>query len=59
MHLGVQDNPVPYPDVNTWHQCRDPEVVYAWAMDRQRHNGIDNEIGVVKPPGAKELDHDP
>lgn len=31
----VKDNPVPYPDFNTWHQCRDPEAILAWSKARE------------------------
>ncbi|KAJ4155616.1 hypothetical protein LMH87_000853 [Akanthomyces muscarius] len=31
----VQGNPVPYPDFSTWHQCRDPEEMLAWAKERE------------------------
>lgn len=27
----VKDNPVPYPDFNTWHQCRDVDATVEWA----------------------------
>ncbi|MCJ1330069.1 hypothetical protein MMC10_006750 [Thelotrema lepadinum] len=31
----VEGNPFPYPDFNTWHQCRDPEQILEWALRRQ------------------------
>ncbi len=57
--LGVEGNPNPYPDLNTWHQCRDVEVVHDWAMKKQSNNGIDRVKGVVKASGVKELKADP
>ena len=56
---GVQNNSAPYPDLNTWHQCRNTDVVYDWVMERQERNGIDPVIGVQKRPGLGELAHDP
>jgi hypothetical protein len=26
----IKDNPVPYPDFNTWHQCRDVDATLEW-----------------------------
>ena len=31
----VKDNPTPYPDFNTWHQCRDPEAVLRLAKAQE------------------------
>ncbi|KAJ2976378.1 hypothetical protein NQ176_g4989 [Zarea fungicola] len=31
----VKGNPVPYPDFNTWHQCRDPEAILEWSKQRE------------------------
>ncbi|KAJ6443651.1 Zn(2)-Cys(6) zinc finger domain protein [Purpureocillium lavendulum] len=31
----VEGNPVPYPDFNTWHQCRDHEEILAWAKTQE------------------------
>ena len=34
-HNWVKDYPRPYPDFNTWHQCRDFENVLQWAKDHE------------------------
>ena len=31
----VKDNPFPYPDFNTWHQCRNAEQILDWALEHQ------------------------
>jgi len=31
----VEGNPFPYPDFSTWHRCRSPDAVLAWALERQ------------------------
>lgn len=41
----VKDNPVPYPDFNTWHMCRDPEELLEWSHAREApyHTIVDKE----------------
>ncbi len=34
-HRFVKDYPQPYPDFNTWHQCRNFESVLQWAKEKQ------------------------
>ncbi|KAJ6036866.1 hypothetical protein N7540_001145 [Penicillium herquei] len=34
-HNWVEDYPRPYPDFNTWHQCRNFENVLQWAKDHE------------------------
>ncbi|KAI4179243.1 MAG: hypothetical protein LQ346_007234 [Caloplaca aetnensis] len=34
-HHFVKDYPQPYPDFNTWHQCRNFESVLQWAKEKQ------------------------
>ena len=50
----VEGNPVAYPDFNTWHQCRNPELVLAWALDNAAPitHHIRKTHGVVEMPAA-------
>lgn len=59
LRQGVKGNPTPYPDLNTWHQCRDIETVHNWAMQKWNENGIDPVEGVLKRPGVNELAYAP
>lgn len=45
--------------MNTWHQCRDVEMIHDWAMTKQAANGIDPISGIIKRPGVNELRADP
>ncbi|KAK8042809.1 hypothetical protein PG994_013292 [Apiospora phragmitis] len=34
----VKDNPVPYPEFNTWHQCKNLEEDLAWSKAREAYH---------------------
>lgn len=34
-HRWVKDYPRPYPDFNTWHQCRDFDSALQWTKENQ------------------------
>ncbi|KAI1115235.1 hypothetical protein F5Y14DRAFT_411574 [Nemania sp. NC0429] len=51
----VANNPVAYPDFNTWHSCRDPEEVLALAKNhaapmRQQVRKAGNDVNMPAPP---------
>ena len=47
----VKGNPVPYPDFNTLHYCRDPEEVLKWAKLKE----APITTHVIKHPGIIEM----
>jgi hypothetical protein len=53
----VKNRLVPQPDMNTWHQCRDPEEVLAWAKankptlaERVNKENFPDRIEMPHPP---------
>ncbi|KAI3319117.1 hypothetical protein HD806DRAFT_510042 [Xylariaceae sp. AK1471] len=51
----IANNPVAYPDFNTWHSCRDPEEVLALAKHhaapmRQQVRKTEKDINMPAPP---------
>ncbi|KAI0973734.1 hypothetical protein F4678DRAFT_486889 [Xylaria arbuscula] len=48
----VEENPVAYPDFNTWHSCRDPEAILASAKAREApmRRQVTKTQGIVEMP---------
>ena len=55
MFHWVNNVSTPYPDFNTWHQCRNADLILEWA--------VENAVPVAKPierkQGAIELEEAP
>ncbi|KAI1195937.1 hypothetical protein F5X97DRAFT_326020 [Nemania serpens] len=48
----VADNPVTYPDFNTWHSCRNPEEILAFAKGREApmRQQVTKTQGIINMP---------
>ncbi|KAI1191195.1 hypothetical protein F5B17DRAFT_426840 [Nemania serpens] len=48
----VANNPVPYPDFNTWHSCRNPEEILAFAKEREApmRQQVTKTQGIINMP---------
>lgn len=55
MFHWVKDLAEPYPDFNTWHQCRDSNLILDWALD----NAVPVAQNVKRKSGVVELEEAP
>jgi hypothetical protein len=51
----MEDSDKPYPDYNTWHQCRDPNAILDWALD----HAVNIRGPLAKPDDAFALQSPP